>query len=82
MQLQIASYYRIAGDFWGAKYSWLAIFIVIAALQVKVGKVGSFVGKIFVVRPSTPKTTNLLPQAKINYPLYGIIPRITPQFKP
>ena len=37
---------------------------------VKVDKVASFVGKIFVVRPSTTKTTNILPHE--NYPLYGI----------
>ncbi len=49
----------------------VVIFIVIAALQVKVGKVISFVGKIFVVRPSTTKTTNLLPQAKIT--LYTVL---------
>ena len=34
---------------------------LLLALQVKVGKVTSFVGKIFVVRPSTTKTTNILP---------------------
>ncbi len=39
------------------------------ALQVKVGKVASFVGKIFVVRPPTTKTTNILPHE--NYTLYG-----------
>ncbi len=36
------------------------------ALQVKVSKV---VGKIFVVRLSTTKTTNILPHE--NYPLYN-----------
>ncbi len=36
-------------------FSWLEL-----ALQVKVGKVASFVGKIFVVRPPTTKTTNIL----------------------
>ena len=41
------------------------------ALQVKVGKVASFVGKIFVVRLPTTKTTNILPHE--NYTLYGII---------
>ncbi len=46
-------------------FSWLEL-----ALQVKVDKVASFVGKIFVVRPSTTKTTNILPHE--NYPLYGI----------
>ncbi len=40
------------------------------ALQVKVGKVTSFVGKMLVVRPSTTKTTNILLHE--NYPLYGI----------
>ncbi len=34
-------------------YSWMLL-----ALQVKVGKVASFVGKIFVVQCSTTKTTN------------------------
>ncbi len=38
-------------------------------LRVKVGKVASFVGKIFVVRPPTTKTTNILPHE--NYTLYG-----------
>ncbi len=38
-------------------------------LQVKVGKVASFVGKIFVVQYSTMKTKNILPHE--NYPLYG-----------
>ena len=37
------------------------IIVVELALQVKVGKVASFVGKIFVVRPSTTKTTNICP---------------------
>ena len=35
------------------------------------GKVASFVGKIFVVRPPTTKTTNILPHE--NYQLYGIL---------
>ncbi len=43
---------------------------MLLALQVKVGKVASFVGKIFVVRPPTTKTTNILPHE--NYTLYGI----------
>ena len=48
------------------------IFVVGACtLQVKVGKVASFVGKIFVVRPPTTKTTNILPHE--NYTLYGIL---------
>ncbi len=42
------------------------IFVVAAWI---VGKVASFVGKIFVVRPPTTKTTNILPHE--NYPLYG-----------
>ncbi len=42
-------------------YSWLLL-----ALQVKVGKVTSFVGKIFVFQCST---TNIF--ATQNYPLYG-----------
>ncbi len=37
-------------------YSWLLL-----AQQVKVGKVASFVGKIFVLQCSTTKTTNILP---------------------
>ena len=44
------------------------IFVVGLALQVKVGKVASFVDKIFVVRPPT---TNILPHE--NYTLYSII---------
>ncbi len=39
----------------------------VAALQVKVGKVASFVGKIFVVQCSTTKTTNILPHENIRY---------------
>ncbi len=34
---------------------------MLLALQVKVGKVASFVGKIFVVRSSTRKTTLFYP---------------------
>ena len=45
-------------------FSWLEL-----ALQVKVGKVASFVGKIFVVRLPTTKTTNILLHE--NYTLYG-----------
>ncbi len=45
------------------------IFVLELALQVKVGKVASFVGKIFVVRAPTTKTTNILPHE--NYTLYG-----------
>ncbi len=37
------------------------------ALQVKVGKVASFVGKIFVVRPPTTKTTNICPTKITRY---------------
>ncbi len=74
--------YRIAGNFRGTKYLWFirgsAILIhcvgniswLELALQVKVGKVASFVGKIFVVRPPTTKTTNILLHE--NYTLYGI----------
>ncbi len=47
--------------------SW--IVVVLLALQVKVGKVASFVGKIFVVRAPTTISTNILPHE--NYPLYG-----------
>ncbi len=48
---------------------------MLLGLSVKVGKVASFVGKIFVgkifvVRPPTTKTTNILPHE--NYQLYGI----------
>ncbi len=58
------------GNFWGAKYSWLSNFShawLPLALQVKVGKVASFVGKIFVARPSTTKTTNILPTKITRY---------------
>ena len=41
---------------------------------MKVGKVASFMGKIFVVRPPTTKTTNILPHE--NYPLYGILVKL------
>ena len=43
-------------------FSWLEL-----AMQVKVGKVASFVGKIFVVRPPTTKTTNILPTKITRY---------------
>ena len=46
-------------------------WIVVAACTALVGKVASFVGKIFVVRPSTTKTTNILPYE--NYPPYGTV---------
>ncbi len=45
--------------------SWIIFSWLLLALQVKVGKVASFVGKIFVVRASTTKTTNNLPPTKI-----------------
>ena len=44
---------------------------ILLALQVKVGKVASFMGKIFVVQCSTTKTTNILPNE--NYPLYFLV---------
>ena len=44
------------------------IFVVGACTSGKVSKVASFVGKIFVVKPSTTKPTNILPHE--NYPLY------------
>ncbi len=63
-----------AGNFQGTKYSWFSnietlrgynIFVVGVwlefALQVKVGKVASFVGKIFVVIPTTTKTKIFCP---------------------
>ncbi len=37
------------------------------ALQVKVGEVASFVGKIFVVRPPTTKTTKIFPTKITRY---------------
>ena len=50
--------------------SWILFSWLLLALQVKVGKVASFVGKIFVAcRPSITKITNILPHE--NYPLYG-----------
>ena len=42
------------------------IFVVAACTACKIA---TFVGKIFVARPSTTKTTNILPYE--NYPLYG-----------
>ncbi len=68
--------YRIAGNFRGQNICGSAILrhfvgnIFVVGLQVKVGKVASFVGEIFVVRPPTTKTTNILPHE--NYTLYGI----------
>ncbi len=49
---------------------WIIFSWLLLALQVKVGKVASFVGKIFVVRSPTTKITNILLHE--NYPLYGI----------
>ncbi len=72
--------YRIAGNFRGSKYSrgsaifrQFHVFIyscLLLALQVKVGKVASFVGTIFVLQCSTiyTKPTNIFPHE--NYPLY------------
>ncbi len=40
---------------------WIIFSWLLLALQVKVDKVASFVGKIFVVSASTTKTTNILP---------------------
>ncbi len=51
------------------------IFVVAACTAGKVGKVASFVGKIFVVRPPTTKTTNILPHE--NYTLYGMYTVLT-----
>ncbi len=54
--------------------SWIIFSWLLLALQVKVGKVASFVGKIFMVRASTTKTTktmNILPHE--NYQLYGSV---------
>ena len=53
------------------------IFVVAAWIVGKVGKVTSFVGKIFVVRPPTTKTTNILPHE--NYQLYGNCIIVKPQ---
>ncbi len=49
--------------------SWIIFLWLLLALQVKVGKVASFTGKIFLVRASTMKTTNVLSHE--NYQLYG-----------
>ncbi len=75
----LSSKYRIAGK---TKYSWFSnkllrhfvgnIFVVAACTAGKGSKVASFVGKIFVVRPPTTKTTNILPHE--NYTLYGRLP--------
>ena len=49
------------------QYSWVIFSWLLLALQVKVGKVASFVGKIFVVRPPTTKTTNFCPTKITRY---------------
>ncbi len=73
----VAYKYRIAGNFQGGKIfvieqyvviSWIIFSWLLLALQVKVGKVASFVGKIFVVKPPTTKTTNIVLHE--NYPLW------------
>ena len=46
------------------------IFVVAACTAGK-GRQGRFI-RVFVVRPSTTKTTNILPHE--NYPLYGMWP--------
>ncbi len=51
--------------------SWIILSWLLLALQVKVGKVASFVGHIFVVKASTTKTTNILPYK--SYQLYSSI---------
>ncbi len=51
--------------------SWIIFSWLLLALQIKVGKVTSFMGKIFVVRASITKTTNILFPG--NYQLYGIV---------
>ncbi len=50
--------------------SWIIFSSLLIALQVKVVKVASFVGKIFMVRASTTKTTNIL--SPENYRLYTV----------
>ncbi len=69
-------YYRIAGNFGGQNIRGSAIlrhfvgniFVVAACTAGKgISKVASFVGKIFVVRPLTTKTINILPHE--SYPL-------------
>ncbi len=47
------------------------IFVVTACTAGMVGKVASFVVKIFVLQCSTTKTTNILPHE--NYLLYGMV---------
>ncbi len=67
------TYNCIAGNFVVQQYLvslWLIYSWLLLALQVKVGKVASFVVKIFVLQCSTTKTTNILSHE--NYPLYGI----------
>ena len=41
--------------------SWIIFSWLLLALQVKVGKVASFVGELFVARASTTKTANFYP---------------------
>ena len=56
--------YRMAGIFRGAKFS------VARYKPHPIATTRRFVGKYFVVRFSTTKTTKILPLK--NYPLYGI----------
>ncbi len=63
------------GNFRGTKYSWFEQYHfvdnIFVLLFCTAGKVVSFVGKIFVVRPSTTKTMNILPPRKLPS-IYGI----------
>ncbi len=52
---------------------WFIYSCLLLALQVKVGKVASFVGKIFVVQCSTTHKKPRVFFPMKNYPLYGII---------
>ncbi len=81
-QATIPKIYCIAGNFRGTKYSWLSsIYIVISwilfswlllALQVKVGKVASFVGKIFVADLQSRKSRIFCPTKITLYTVAGV----------
>ena len=64
--------YRIVGIFWVEKFSLFRgkIFVVARYKPHPIATTRRFVGKYFVVRFSTTKTTKILPLE--NYPLYGI----------
>ena len=74
--ISIHNNYRIAGIFRWAKFRLFRgkIFVSRGINHTPIHTTRHFVGKYFVVRFSTTKTTKILPLE--NYPLYGINHRV------